>query len=63
MSPPERIFLQWHGPGDPAYEGITWASDKINDDDVEYVLVEKVEPDRYLEGFRDGAKAVLENQP
>lgn len=39
VEPPRRIWLQWNE--DEAQ--VTWCSDKINDDDVEYVRVNRKE--------------------
>lgn len=45
MKPPNKIYLQWYV-DDPEYGmefGRTWCQDKINDDDVEYILASRVE--------------------
>jgi len=42
---PERIYLQWYEDDDGTLGSInesSWCSDKINDDDVEYVLASKL---------------------
>ncbi len=39
MTIPNRIWLQWYEDPDPIEDSITWSSDKISDDDVEYVRV------------------------
>ena len=41
MSSPEKIWLQ-NWTSDPSVE-TTWCVDKINDDDIEYVLASQVE--------------------
>lgn len=41
VPPPKRIWLQYTGDSYDYHEGVTWCVDKINDDDVEYVRVEK----------------------
>jgi hypothetical protein len=44
VSVPERIYLQWHADASALkslYE-TTWCDDRINDDDVEYVLASKL---------------------
>ena len=49
MSAPERIFLQWHGDGDPDEPGevyideVTWQDERIFDHDVEYVRADKAD--------------------
>lgn len=46
MTPPERIWLQWHGDAEewedgPVSEGdVTWSPDRMFRGDVEYVRVE-----------------------
>lgn len=40
---PNKIWLQWHGdgnpdePGEPDPADVTWCQDKINEHDIEYV--------------------------
>ena len=44
--PPERIWLQYYGDGDPEYDGpvdfdeMYWCQDKVNEHDIEYVKAE-----------------------
>lgn len=42
--PPKRIWLQWGD--DSKHEAeVTWCTSKINDDDVEYQIVERPDDD------------------
>ena len=43
---PERIWLQWHGDGDPGevyVDEVTWAAERIFDCDIEYVRKDKAD--------------------
>jgi hypothetical protein len=46
MKPPDRIYLQWHGDGDPddgddvSPDDVTWCPDRVHETDVEYVRVD-----------------------
>ena len=46
---PERIWLQWHGDGDPDDPGevcvdeVTWEQERIFDGDIEYVRRDKAD--------------------
>jgi len=44
MTAPDIIYLQVDGDkaGDGAWEGITWCTEKINDNDVEYIRADRV---------------------
>lgn len=51
IEPPETIYLQWWGTGDPSEpfdvppdsipDAVTWCRDRINDSDLEYRLVKR----------------------
>ena len=43
---PERIWLQWHGDGDPGevyVDEVTWCLDHIFDGDIEYVRKDRAD--------------------
>ena len=48
MSAPEKIFMQWHGDGDPkdgspvAESEVTWCRDRVFPEDIEYVRADAV---------------------
>ena len=56
MTAPERIWLQWHGDGDPDDPGevyigeVTWQDERIFDHDIEYVRRDGVCVWRYEHG-------------
>lgn len=39
-NPPSVIYLQWDN--DDPYEGVTWCTDRINDEDIEYIKGEHI---------------------
>ena len=45
---PNKIYLQWYGDGDPVDGGpnfmddVTWYYDKINEQDITYVLLDSI---------------------
>lgn len=47
---PERIYLQWHGDGEPDEEPpveVSWCEDKIFTHDVEYVRRDLLDSENY----------------
>lgn len=47
--PPDKIYLQWHGDGEPNDVGevdgneVTWCKDKIFEHDIEYVQASRID--------------------
>lgn len=47
-NPPDKIYLQWHGDGEPDDVGevsevdVTWCKDRIYSQDIEYVQADRI---------------------